>query len=128
MISFRNHNIDYAYCKNLKNQVGFPLPHTSINTGIFFISAMFYFIHGKMPTEKYNSNRILYKPNRETREYFGIKLSTSSKCMCFSSTASSFRSVYAFSFLIENIAETIQTTERIDTMIFDVFEFEAQEK
>jgi hypothetical protein len=89
---------------------------------------MFYFIHGKMPAERYNSNRILYKPNRETRQYFGIKLSTSSKCMCFSSTASSFRSVYAFSFLIENIAETIQTTERMDTMIFDVFEFEAQEK
>jgi len=48
--------------------------------------------------------------------------------MRFSSTASSFRSVYAFSFLIENIAETIQTTDRMDTMIFDVFEFEAQEK
>jgi hypothetical protein len=48
--------------------------------------------------------------------------------MCFSSTASSFRSIYAFSFLIENIAETIRTAEKMDTTTFDVVEFEAQEK
>ena len=68
MISYRSRNINYLYIEKLQEiKSGFHLPHTSINTGIFFISAMIYFIHGKMPTEKYNSNRILYKPNRETR-------------------------------------------------------------
>jgi hypothetical protein len=48
--------------------------------------------------------------------------------MCFSSTASSFRFKNAFSVLIENITETMQATERMDIIILDVVEIEAQEK